>query len=323
MATFDFNTALTYAEIVKMFDNKGMLIPTAEVLERVNAIIQDLPMIEANEKIRHRTSQRNSLPAGKTKRYNDGVIPTASARDTSLDVIELIEDFSDVDEDLAAHTGNSAGVRADEDRAFVEGLSQTMASRYFYGNNAVDMDQMTGLAVRMNTVNNATIIDNGGSGANLTSIYLVQPGRDTVHGIYPTGTTAGIDVQDKGKVRNQDATSAKVRWLWETQFKMQFGLVVRDPRSIGRVANIKATGAADTFDWEAVIDAQVQMKLNTPTIAYVSRRIWAQILKEALNKPNNLLNMQNVFGDGNIPTLNGMPVRLSEAISESEDAITT
>jgi hypothetical protein len=42
MATFDFNTELTYAEIVKMFDNKGMLIPTAEVLERVNAIIQDL-----------------------------------------------------------------------------------------------------------------------------------------------------------------------------------------------------------------------------------------------------------------------------------------
>lgn len=321
MATFSFNQQLTYAEIVKMFDNKGMLIPTAEVLERTNAIVQDLPMIEANEKIRHRTSQRNSLPAGKTKRYNDGVVPTASSRDTSLDVIELIEDFSDVDEDLANHTGNPAGTRADEDRAFVEGIGQTQASRFFYGNNAADPDQMTGLAPRMSTVNNNTVISNGGSGANLTSIYLVQPGRDTVFGIFPTGSSAGLDVQDKGLVRNQDDTSGKVRWLYETQFKLQFGLVVRDQRSIGRVANIKATGSTYLFDWEAVIDVQTQMKLNTPTVCYVSRRIWAQILKEALNKPNNLLNMQNVFGDGMIPTLNGMPVRLSEAISESETAI--
>jgi hypothetical protein len=308
--------------MVKHFDNNGDLIPIAEVLAETNAMLQDIPWTEANEKTSHLSGQRASEPAGKTRRYNRGVTTSVSALENSRDVIEMLEDYSFVDEWLIEHSGNGAAVRTRHDLGFLSGMSKTQASRLLYGNNAADEDQMTGLSTRMSTLNSLNIVNNGGSGADVTSIYMVQWGLNgKVYGIYPTGAgTGGIMKRDNGRVQKVDSSDRKL-YGWETQFDLQFGLVVEDPRCIARVANIETAGAVNLFDWEPVIDAQTQMRNGgQDAIAYVSRKIWAAILKEAINKPNNMLTMANVFGDGMIPTLNGMPVRLMEAISETETA---
>jgi hypothetical protein len=323
MATLNHNQDFTQSELIKHFDDSGNLVPIAEVLERNNAMLQDIPWTVANEKTSHLSAQRASEPAGTTRRYNRGVTKSVSALENSRDVIEMLEDYSFVDEFILKHSSNAAAVRSRHDRGFVSGMAKTQATRLLYGNNAADQDQMTGLATRMASVNSLTVVDNGGSGADVTSIYLVQWGLDgQVHGIYPEGIgTGGVMMQDNGRQRTEDSSN-RILYGFETQFDLQFGLVVEDPRCIGRVANIETSGAVNLFDWEPVIDAQVQMKNGgTGAIAYVSRKVWAAILKEAINKPNNMLTMSNVFGDGDIPTLNGMPVRLMEAISETETAI--
>ncbi len=46
--------------------------------------------------------------------------------------------------------------------------------------------------------NAQNIIDAGGTGTDNTSIWLVW-GENTVHGIFPKGQKAGIQMEDKGR----------------------------------------------------------------------------------------------------------------------------
>lgn len=323
MSTYNLSLEFTFAELAKLFDAQGRPMMPVAVIAKAVPELMDIPWIEANEKIKHRVLQLNSLPAGKSRVYGRGVTPSVSSTEVNIEVIEMLEDRSVIDEDQAAHSGNIAHVRSVQDRAFLTGLGETLGSRMFYGNHSTDPLQMTGLLPRMATAS-ATVIDNGGSGSDCTSIVMVQWGPEKVHGIYPTGTQAGVYAEDKGLQKIIDATggAGAAFYAWESQFKLQPGLVVNDPRNIAAVRSIEVSGADFLFDFEAIIEAQVQMRNGgKDAIAYCGRKVYAQILIAALNKENNNLTMANVFGDGMMPTLNGMPVRMTESIVDTEDAI--
>jgi hypothetical protein len=322
MATFEWNQQLTLVEIAKRIDPEGDTMRVAEVLERTNALLKDLPFKMANDRTTHVSSLRVSQPAGKTRRYNQGVLPSASSVGKNRDVIELLEDWSDIDERLIATSGDIGGQRSLEATAFLEGMGQTIASRFIYGNNATDEDQMTGFFPRLATIDNEFVRDNGGTGSDLSSLLIVQPGITTIYGIFPQGETAGIERKDWG-LRVKETTTGSRLAVWSEQFKAGFGLAVEDPRCMARIANIENTGASNTFDFEEVIDAKSAMKNGGEgAIIYANRRIMAQIKKAALNKQNVNLTMDNVFGDGMMPVIDGSPVRLMEALTLTESAVT-
>ncbi len=48
------------------------------------------------------------------------------------------------------------------------------------------------------------VIDAGGTGDTLTSIWLVSWGDNTVHGIYPKGSKSGLEHEDLGRLTVAD-----------------------------------------------------------------------------------------------------------------------
>jgi hypothetical protein len=320
MATFDATSKLTLREIIARKDPDGDLMPITETLTKRNAFLQDMPWLPTNDATSHKTNTRNYMPGGTRRRYNQGTAPKASATDPRLNVTTTVEGFSEVDELLGEDSGDVGTLRAQEGFAFHEQFAIDAADDFIYGNEATDIDNMTGFFPRMDAIDNVRVLDNGGTGSDLMSALIVQPGPGQVYAIYPKYGMAGMNREDLGKVLTKDSNGRNIR-QWTEQFTWRYGLCVEDDRCIARIANIETSGAVNIFNFEIFIDAMTQMKIGADTVIYVSRKLWAQIQKEAINKPNNFLTMANVFGDGDIPTINNVPVRLAEGLSETESAV--
>lgn len=126
----------------------------------------------------------------------------------------MLETYAEVDKSLADLNGNTAEFRLSEDRAFIEAMNQQMAQTLFYGDSSVNPQQFMGLSSRYSSLsagNAQNIIDAGGTGTDNTSIWLVVWGENTVHGIFPKGQKAGIQMEDKGQVTLEDAMAASTK----------------------------------------------------------------------------------------------------------------
>lgn len=133
---------------------------------------------------------------------NYGVQPSKSTTVQVTDSVGMLETYAEVDKSLADLNGNTAEFRLSEDRAFIEAMNQQMAQTLFYGDSSVNPQQFMGLSSRYSSLsagNAQNIIDAGGTGTDNTSIWLVVWGENTVHGIFPKGQKAGIQMEDKGQ----------------------------------------------------------------------------------------------------------------------------
>src|SRR6185369_6127768 len=90
------------------------------------------------------------------------------------------------------------------------------------------------------------IVNAGGTSANSnTSIWLIGWGQNTVHGLFPKGSKAGLQVRDMGEVALTDANN-NVYQGYRTHFKWDCGISVRDWRYVVRIANINVNNGAVT-----------------------------------------------------------------------------
>lgn len=235
---------VTLLDVAKSLDPDGKTAMVVEVLARMNPLVTLLPYLEANDKSGHTTTVRTgALPQAVWRKYNQGVSPGKSARVQITETMGMLEARSEVDEKLANLNGNLASFRFSEALAFVEGMNQQVETAFFYGTPSGGYPFM-GLAPRYNALTGETkdyIISAGGSGTNdQTSIYLAVLGEQTVHGIYPKGSKAGLEHQDLGIIDAFDENNKRYRayadlWRWD------MGLCVRDHRAIVRICNIKAS----------------------------------------------------------------------------------
>lgn len=319
MATLTQNTQLTVAEVVKRKDPRnGNAITMAEELSRKNAILIDAPWIEGNEFLGHKTVRRVSQPAGQRRRINASISTSASTSEVFNDVIYQLADYCVVDKTLAQASGDIAGFRNQENIGFINGMGITLAYDVFYGNNNTDDTSMHGIAARTNTLDGKLIVGGGGSGGDTTSIYVVS--WDPMYGcklVYPRGTSAGLTMDDKGL--STEVTSSGRREVYTTYYEVMCGLVVPDRRYLGRYANIETSGTTNTFDEDNLITILNQMEGDNKVI-YCNRTIFTQMDIKAKDKINALYGVENVFGVPTV-TFRGIPVRLCEAIVNTEAAV--
>ncbi|WP_337238094.1 major capsid protein, partial [Salmonella enterica] len=76
------------------------------------------------------------------------------------------------------------------------------------------------------------------------SIWLVVWGENTVHGIFPKGQKAGIQMEDKGQVTLKDVNGGKYEG-YRTHYKWDNGLALRDWRYVVRIANIDVSNLSE------------------------------------------------------------------------------
>ncbi len=236
-------------DMATRLDGEGKIPVIAEMLSQSNDYQDDLPYVEANEATGHEFVFRTSIPAGSWRSYNQGVPYSKSTTAKARVGLGMLEDYSQVDRALAEHSGNKDKFRESEDVAFLEGMSQTIAQTFIYGNTVNSPNQFMGFAPFYNTVNTnnaqnaANVLSAGGTGTSNTSLWLVGWSPETVFALFPRGSKAGLDMEDKGDVTPGFDSVGNRFEAYTSWFRQQIGLCPKDWRYVARLANIDTTNA--------------------------------------------------------------------------------
>ena len=339
---------VTLADWAKTRDPDGTTAAVIEMMNQNNTALQDVLWKEGNLPTGHQTTVRTGLPQGTWRKLNYGVQPTKSNRAQITDTCGLLEDRSQVDIDIADLNGNSAAFRLSEAEAHVEGLTQQWLNTLFYGDTDVYPERFTGLSPRYNTMNTAVpvsqnVLDAGGTGSDNTSIWLVVWGENTVCGIYPNGSKAGLEHKDLGEIDATDDAGGKYRVLADL-WKWKSGLSVRDWRYAVRIANIDVSDLKGMTGTQAdtaatnIVDMMIRAMAVIPNIGkgrpvfYMGRGAVAALPLLAKKAAQAVLAIQpgaNQFGTitpgfagaGNMSFL-GVPIRTTDALLNTEARVT-
>jgi len=347
MATLT-SSFLTLADYTKRLDPKGKPAIIAELLSQTNEIINDLPFREANSTTGHQSTVRTGLPALTWRLLNQGVPPSKSTTAQVIDGFGSLTGYSVIDKKEAEMSGDVAGFRLMEDVSFMEAMSQTVATTIFYGNSAVNQQQFNGLSVRFSTVSTATaqnaanVLDAGGTGNTNTSMWLLGMGPQSLFGIFPQGSRAGLKHLDHGDTRSWFDSNNNPYETYQSYFEWDVGIVVRDWRYIVRIANIDvtllngSTGANLINLLTKAVHRPPTMPRNVAPVqttdapdekmpsmkwAFFCNRTTNQYLDlQAQNKTNMLLQMTQWDGHS-ILAYRGIPIKTCDAITNAESRL--
>lgn len=303
----------------------------AELLSQDSSIFGQAPMFPANEKMSHRETMRTELPAAHLRRFNKG-IPTGKSRTAQVtDTIAMYEARSEIDKKLAQINGNREAWRMTEEAAFLEGMRQNLVRDLFYGNNNDNPDQISGIATRLGSLTTENIkdqiIDAGGTGSNLTSIYLIGWGENTVNLRYPPEMSGmnPIDVEDLGEIDAFDSDNNRFRAL-ASLFSANLALSVKDYRYMVRIANIdvdQLDDAGANYDlWTLLAKASKKMHslTNCRPFFYMNRTVESYLDVQAMNKKNVQLTPMTVEGQ-DFDSWRRIPFAREDAILNTEERV--
>lgn len=313
---------LTLVEVAKRKDPDGNLATIAEVLDKTNEILQDAVFMEANDTFSNRTTRRASLPTGSFRKLNQGTAKESSKTVNLVDTVAILEAWSKNDIEVINAFPNPQEARMQESRSFIEGMGQTMATKIFYGNQNTVPEEFTGLAPRMDTLAaTANVIGAGGTGNDNTSIYVVDWGPSGVYMIYPKNSNAGLEHKDKGIETVQDDNGLDFE-AYVDKFVWKAGLVVKNNKSIGRIANLEYTGSANIFDEDLLITLMNRMTRGPGRRIYCNQDIMTQMEIRLKDKTNVNFTKADGLAPGPVLMFKGVPVRLCESIINAETTLT-
>lgn len=329
----------------------GSIDDIAELLSQCNEVFKDMLWRESNLPTGHKCTVRTGLPSGTWRSLYGGIAPTKSTTAQITDGVGSLEGLSQIDVDLAQLDGDVGGTRMSEDNAFLEGMSQQMATTIFYGNSATSPTQFTGFAPRFNTVTTSTaanarnVLNAGGTASANASIWLIGWGDETCFGIFPKGSKAGLVFEDRGDINfAYDANNNPFR-VYTSWFQWKAGLVVKDWRYVTRIANIDTTTVGlqgvtppDLFALmsKSVVRLPTMSKRVSgitetdapdepaPGIApafYCNRSIREYLDIQAIRDKNVLLTPKEYAGEP-VVEFRGVPIRVVDALTNTEATLT-
>lgn len=301
-----------------------------ELQSQTNRILDVLPFKQCNQKQQEVALMRTDLPDVAWRLINRGSKPSKSKSKQVSFTCGGLEALAKVDEKLLQINGNSNDWRLSENIAFQEAMNQKMATTFFYGDEKVNPAGFTGLSAYYYSKANQDkiwadqIIDCGGTGNKLTSLWIVGMGYNTVYGIFPDGTSAGFKYHDNGRTKATDANGGEF-YVYESQYNWDMGLAVRDPRYVVRVANIN-TEALTANDADAFVEKmitaynQIENPDKVRLAIFANRAVQTYLDILAVKKGNVRLTIDEWQGK-KITHFWGAPVLRCDAILNTESQI--
>ena len=333
MSTLATNT-LTLMDVAKRLDPNGQVPTIAELLQQTNDLLLDIPWMEGNLPTGHRCTVRTGLPTAAWRLLNQGVTPSKSTTAQIDEAIGILEAWSEVDKDLAELNGNLAAFRLSEAMAFIEAMNQEMASTLFYGNSSLAPEEFNGLATRYSDIN-ATIgqnmIDGGSSDTDNSSIWLVVWSPNTVFGIYPKGSKAGLVHNDLGlqtiETAGASASGTRMR-AYQDQWQWKCGISVKDWRFAVRIGSIDISNLVSKTNAADLIELMIKAIHRIPALrlgkpAFYMNRTCFQML-DIQRRDDVISGGGLVYSEVDgmvIPTFRQIPIRICDALTEAEAAI--
>ncbi len=331
MATLAANV-LTLHDWAKRLDPDGKISGIVELLAQTNEILMDALFMEGNLPTGHRTTVRTGLPSVAWRLLNNGV---ASSKSTTAQIDEqcgMLEAWSEVDKDLAELNGNTAAFRLSEARAFIEAMNQEMAQTMFYGNSGLAPEEFTGLSIRYSdsgAANGQNIIKGGGSGSDNTSIWLAAWGPNTIHGIFPKASKAGIIHEDLGLVTVENANGiggARMR-AYRDHWQWKIGIALRDWRYTVRVPNIDISALTTESSAADVVKLMIKAIYRLPSVGlgrpvfYMNRTVAEMLDIQRFNKVAAAGMRYDEVDGKQVMSFRGIPIRLCDALLNTEATV--
>lgn len=324
-------TGTTYLSLADVFkrQEKNDIADVIELLSDNNEMLQDMVAVECNDGTTHLTTMRTGLPSVTWRKLYQGVQPSKSTTRQVRDSVGMAEARSVIDKKLVDLSPNPKKLRLTEGTAFLEALNMEIQEKLIYGSTFQSPEQFTGFMPRFNSMsaeNGTQIIDAGGTGNDNTSILFVVWGERTCHALYPKGSKAGIERDDRGRVDAYDEKGGKYDAMEEV-FKWDIGLSVRDWRYVARIANIDVNemraGKVDLYKLmtSAYYRLHQRKVIGGKAAIYCNVDVLEMLDQLATNKgaSDNFIRLRSEEVEGKeIKMYRGIPVRQVDAILNTE-----
>jgi hypothetical protein len=326
-------TVMTLLDWAKSVDPNGNTMQTVEMLAQRNAILKDMLWKPTNMTLAERTTVRTGLPTVAWRLLNQ---PSSTSKSTKAQIDEgcgMLEAWSEVDEEVLKLGGNKNQIQLSEGRSFIEAMNIEMAQTLFYGNTGTAPEEFLGLAPRYSdpsATNGSNIIDAGGSGSDNTSIWLCVWGENSLYGIFPQGSMAGLQHDNYGLTTIQGATGIgttrmrvnQERWQWKA------GIALKDWRQVGRIGSIDVSNLIGVSSAADIIEMMIKLLHSVDDITigkpvfYMNRTV-AMMLDILLRndvQTGGQLSYAVVDGEWRY-SFRGIPIRICDAILNTETAV--
>ena len=319
-------------------ESDGKIAMIVEMLAQENAMIEDMPFMEGNTATGHEATIRTGLPDVFYRLKNMG---TPNSKSTTAQVVENAAELvgrSQVDIKVAARNGNAKAFRLSESMPFVMAMGQQQQETLIYG-TAADSAAYVGFAARysdLSAINAENILSAGGASTDNASIWLVGWGGESVFGVYPKGSKAGLEHRDLGEDDVSDSDGNTFR-AFKDMYTWENGLVVKDWRYVVRIPNIDISDLVAKTNTQAEAAATNITRLMSRSISrlaairsvtpvfYVNRTVGSHLMEMAMDKNSSFVGFKdarNQFGD-NIHQLTFMdiPVKIVDRLLNTEAVV--
>lgn len=330
---------VTLADVAKSKDKKVGKV--AEVLVKHNPMLNDIPYMPMNGGVIHTEEIRSGLPTVYYRKANQAIPASKTTTEERTFSAAHFESKSQIDHKVASRGGldRIAYNRWNQAQGHLQAHAQEQAALVLYGSPEDSPLKTPGLfdvyAGLTGDETSSQVIDAGGSGSDNSSIVLVCWGENSIFGVYPDGTKAGLTRIDRSPNNTQIQIAANdvngnagSFYGYEEQFDTDHGLVVKDFRQGARVANIdiSALQAGSGVDLiEAMIQAMYKIDSleNGSPVFYMNRTIEAflDLQAKASVAAGGGLTYMNYQGQ-RVLSFRGIPIRRSDALLNTEAALT-
>lgn len=337
----------TLLDHAKLFGEDGKLLKVVETLSKSDPIIADAITKESNSDNGHTYAVQTGLPEVVWRRAYEGVQPSKATQKVVHETYGRASTVSLVDAAVAEKGGKVGEVRASEAKRHLEAMSQELASKIIYGSNSVNEKSFIGFAERYNSgeaVSARNIINHGGTGDHLSSIYLIGWSADKIFTFYPKGSKAGIINYDYSPTKPIDITDAYGNTYpgYKEQYECLMGMAVADWRYGARICNINTAALTSKANCAALYESFVKA-LNSiqnfngiKLVAYASRNVKFALRNGflAANQSGVLMSAPSVQQNNNLTStgnqgysaydlvIDGVHVKIEDAIVENEAQVT-
>jgi hypothetical protein len=326
-------SVLTLADYAKRIDPDGKAAAIAELLSQNNSILDDMLWTEGNLVTGERTVIRTGLPSVYWRNLNQGIAPSKSTTAQVDEGCGMLEAWSEVDKDLAELGGNLGSFRLGEAKSFLESMNQEMASTLIYGNSSTAPEEFNGLAIRYSSLsagNADNIISGGGSGSDNTSVYLVCWGQNSVFGVFPKGSKAGLQHEDLGLVTVETTAGIAGNRMraYQDHFQWKCGLAVKDWRYAVRIPNIDVSNLVAKSSAADLIELMIKAIHRIPNLNgvkpcfYMNRTVFQML--DIQRRDDVISGGQLSYSevDGKVmPSFRGIPVKIVDSILLNEATV--
>lgn len=327
------SSVLTLADWAKRIDPDGKTPAIVELLSQTNELLPDMLWKEGNLPTGERTTVRTGLPTVYWRLINQGVSPSKSTTAQVDESCGMLEAYSEVDKDLAELNGNTSSFRLSEAQAFIEAMNQEMADTFFYGNSSTAPEEFNGLAVRyssLSAANAQNIVSGAGGGSDNSSIWLVVWGGQTVHGIFPKGSKAGLQHEDLGLVTVETTAGiagSRMR-AYQDHWQWKCGVTLKDWRYVVRIPNIDISNLVAKSSAADLIELMIKAMHRVPNInmgkaAFYMNRTCFQMLD--IQRRDDVISgggLSYDMVDGKrVASFRGIPVRICDTLRQNESVV--